>query len=118
MRPSTPTGSATGSRPKTRTVPASALNRPRICLMSVVLPAPFSPTRPKTPPLGTYNEMLSSTVLAPKRRDRSVMPTTASADDGDGNFILRFGNAWFRGVRAPAQLLRSIQYRDARLQPA
>src|SRR5882724_12288207 len=87
MRPRTPTGSATGSRPKTRTVPDSAFNRPRICLIRVVLPAPFSPTNPKTHPRGTYNDTSSSTVLEPNRRVRLVMAATDSADEGDGNFI-------------------------------
>src|SRR6185295_5527440 len=50
MRPRTETGSETGSMPKTRTVPASARNKPRICLIKVVLPAPFSPTSPNTLP--------------------------------------------------------------------
>src|ERR1700678_2983469 len=117
MRPRTPTGSATGSQPNTRTVPVSALSKPRMCLMSVVFPAPFSPTSPKTHPFGTYNDTPSKAVLAPNRRDNSVMATTASADDGDGNFIWDFECECFRDVRAVRQSPRPGQYRDDRLRP-
>ena len=74
MRDSTATGSATGSRPKILTLPLSAWSSPRMCLMSVVLPAPFAPTSPYTPPRGTVIVTDESAVFAPKRR---VNPDTA-----------------------------------------
>ena len=78
MRPSTPAGSATGSAPKTRTEPASALSKPSTCLMSVVLPAPLAPTSPNTMPRGNVRLTLSSAALAPKRRVRPLISTTGS----------------------------------------
>src|SRR5581483_2696939 len=68
MRTSTPAGSAAGSRPKTRTVPLLARSRPRMCLMSVVLPAPLTPTSPKTTPRGMASRTLSSATFGPNRR--------------------------------------------------
>src|ERR1051326_5907058 len=68
MRDRTATGSATGSRSKTRTEPLSARSRPRMCLMSVVLPAPLAPTRPKTCPGGRDTLTESRAVVVPKRR--------------------------------------------------
>src|SRR4051812_21559160 len=76
MRPSTPLGSATGSIPNTRTVPNSARHSPSRCLISVDLPAPFSPTRPKTEPRGTSSVTSASACVVPKRRDRLLMVTT------------------------------------------
>ena len=48
--------SATGFFPSTEIVPLSMCRRPRIDLMVVVLPAPFSPIKPMMQPLGTLNE--------------------------------------------------------------
>src|SRR5215472_10445623 len=75
MLPSTPTGSATGFMPKTRTVPDSARSKPRMCLMRVVLPAPFSPTRPNTLPRGTSNETPFRASFGPNFRDRFPIDT-------------------------------------------
>src|SRR5262245_5885632 len=80
MRPKTATGSATGSRSKIRTLPCSARSNPRMCLIKVVLPAPFSPTRPNTPPRGTVSETSWSATFDPNRRDRFLMLTTASVE--------------------------------------
>src|SRR5262245_56526223 len=44
--------------------------------MSVVLPAPFSPTRPNTDPAGTVRSMPSSATLSPNRRDSPSISTT------------------------------------------
>src|SRR5262245_5730029 len=82
MRARTPTGSATGSRPKTRTEPVSACNRPSTCLISVVLPAPLAPTRPNTAPRGTARLTRSSATLAPKRRVTPRMSMTGSGCRG------------------------------------
>ena len=57
-------------------------SRPRTCLMSVVLPAPLTPTRPKTLPRGTVRRTLSRAVLAPKRRVRPAVSMTASNSVG------------------------------------
>src|SRR6185503_18076737 len=85
MRDSTPTGSATGSLPKTRTKPLSARSRPRRCLMSVVLPAPFAPTRPYTAPRGRDRLTERSAVLSPKRR---VSSETWMTESGVGLLLL------------------------------
>ncbi len=82
MRARTPAGSATGSRPKTRTDPVSAFSKPSTCLMSVVLPAPLAPTRPSTMPRGSVKLTLSSAVMAPKRRVKALTSTTGSANAG------------------------------------
>src|ERR1700730_17771330 len=79
MRARTPAGSATGSRPKTRTLPACALSKPRTCLISVVLPAPLAPTRPKTMPRGMVMLTSSSAAFTPKRRVSALTSTTGSA---------------------------------------
>src|SRR5580704_17197335 len=78
MRPRTPGGSPTGSRPKTRTVPAWALSRPSTWRISVVFPAPLAPTRPKTLPRGTIILTRFSAALAPKRRVTSRISMTTS----------------------------------------
>src|SRR5262249_33809465 len=75
MLPSTRTGSATGFMPKTRTVPDSARSKPRMCLISVVFPAPFSPTRPNTLPRGTSNETSFKASFEPNFRDRFAIDT-------------------------------------------
>src|SRR2546421_9682244 len=82
MRPKTATGFETGSRPKTLTVPASARHKPRMCLIKVDFPAPFSPTSPNTLPRGTCSERLFNAVFEPNLRDKFVMETTDSAKDG------------------------------------
>src|SRR5262249_33281397 len=92
MRPSTPAGSATGSRPKTRTAPAWARSSPSTWRMSVVLPAPLAPTRPKTAPHGTTRLTRSRATLAAKRRVTSRISTTAWASNPRaimGSFLLR-----------------------------
>src|SRR5438876_273499 len=79
MRPKTAVGSVTGSRPNTLTLPVSARHSPSRCLMSVDLPAPFSPTRPNTHPLDTARVTSFSAFFDPKLRDRFVTATTGSA---------------------------------------
>src|SRR5437588_5599646 len=78
MGPSTPAGSATGSRPKTRTLPPLGRSRPSRWRISVVLPAPLAPTRPKTQPRGTVRLTPSSARLGPKRRVKPRSSTTGS----------------------------------------
>src|SRR5688572_7949033 len=75
MRLSTPTGSRTGSRPKTRTEPVVARSSPSRCLRSVVLPAPLAPTRPWTWPAVARKDTPSSAVFVPKDRERSLTST-------------------------------------------
>src|SRR5581483_10645369 len=79
MRTRTPSGSATGSRPKTRTDPLAAFSKPRTWRISVVLPAPLTPTRPKTTPRGTVRLTSSRATLAPKRRVNPRISITLSA---------------------------------------
>src|SRR5688572_24638593 len=77
MRLSTPTGSRTGSRPKTRTEPEVARSSPSRCLRSVVLPAPLAPTRPWTWPAVAWKDTPSRAVLLPNDRERLMTSTTA-----------------------------------------
>src|SRR5262249_5868903 len=62
------------------TAPVSARSKPRTCLISVVLPAPFSPTRPNTHPRETLSDTALNAVFEPNRRDRLVTVTTASLE--------------------------------------
>src|SRR5882672_4425010 len=78
MRPRTATGSETGSRPNTLTVPVCARHNPRRCLISVDLPAPFSPTRPNTQPGVTTTDTSVRAFVPPKLRDRCATAITGS----------------------------------------
>src|SRR5207302_494864 len=93
MRTRTPLGSATGSRSKTRTDPVAALSKPRTCLISVVLPAPLAPTRPKTVPRGTVRLTWSSARLGPKRRVTSLIWITAS-DEWEAFSVMGYPFHW------------------------
>src|SRR5437773_8101828 len=86
-RLSTATGSATGSRSNTRREPDSALSKPRMCLMSVVLPAPLAPTRPNTCPRSTLRLTPSSASFDLNRRERPLMTTTGWLGEEAGMFI-------------------------------
>src|SRR5260370_631859 len=81
MRPKTETGFETGSRPKTRTVPDFARHNPRMCLIKVDLPAPFSPTRPNTLARGTLSEISFNPIFEPNPRDKFAIETTDSTKD-------------------------------------
>src|SRR5690349_8890101 len=76
MRESTAAGFDTGSSPNTETEPDCARNRPITCLMSVVLPAPFTPTSPNTAPRGIESVTPPSASAEPKRRERLRISTT------------------------------------------
>src|SRR3990172_11017109 len=65
--------------PKTRTSPDCGFKSPSAHLRSVVLPAPFFPSRPTTEPSGTSNDRLSSTNLLPKYLVTSTRLSTDSA---------------------------------------
>src|SRR5262249_44593432 len=54
------------SRPSKVTLPLSARNSPLIRLTSVVLPAPFEPIRPTTPPDSMASDTPSTATLSPK----------------------------------------------------
>src|SRR5205814_449654 len=58
----------------------SARSNPRMCLIRVVLPAPFSPTSPNTHPRGTSNDTSFNAAFDPNRRDKLVMATTAFSE--------------------------------------
>src|SRR6266568_4462055 len=90
MRPSVPTGFCTGSRPNTCTDPVCALSIPKMCLMRVVLPAPFPPIRPKTPPRGTASETSLSAVLLPNWRVSRRISIMGGAELGKGSFMRSF----------------------------
>src|SRR5688572_19189163 len=72
---------------KTLTLPVWARHNPSTCLINVDLPAPFSPTRPKTDPCGTVSDTSFKAALEPNRRDRFVMVTAAPAASGDPGLI-------------------------------
>src|SRR5882724_12358806 len=79
MRESTAPGFETGSSPNTETEPDCARSRPIACLMSVVLPAPLTPTSPKTTPRGIARFTSDSAFAAPNRRDRLRISMTDRA---------------------------------------
>src|SRR5436190_12529051 len=54
-------------RPNTSSRPASGLMMSRIVRISVVLPAPFGPSRPKISPRSTCSDTLSRATVWPKR---------------------------------------------------
>ncbi len=78
MRPRTEVASDTGSMPKTLTVPVWARHNPRTCLISVDLPAPFSPTSPNTDPRDTATDTSFRAFFDPNVRDKWAMSTTVS----------------------------------------
>ena len=53
--------------PKTATLPASGMTRPTMARISVLLPAPFGPSRPRHSPPRSSSEMPSTAVTGPKR---------------------------------------------------
>jgi hypothetical protein len=61
----TASGSRAGSWPATRALPPSAATRVERMLTTVVLPAPFGPSRAKIEPAGTSRSMPSSTTFEP-----------------------------------------------------
>src|SRR5438046_6209342 len=65
----------------------SALSKPRMCLLSVVLPAPLAPTSPNTCPRSTLRFTVSSASFDLNRRERSLMAMTGVEDDA-GVFIV------------------------------
>src|SRR5881396_1062219 len=92
-----------------------------MCLMSVVLPAPFAPTRPKTWPRVTSKETLSSATLAPKRRESPAMAMTMSLEEGHAGFkgfISPPPVAWFCIAAELDQALRQGSRPGAGLLPA
>src|SRR5262249_54674172 len=112
MRDRTPSGSVTGSRPKTRTLPSAARSRPRTCLMRVVLPAPLAPTRPRTAPRGTARLTRSRATLAPKRRVRLRTAMTGRSGPGMGSGLLGAGG---QGQVALAEQLDDLVGVDVQL---
>ena len=50
---------------KRRMFPAVGFMRPRSIPIVVVLPEPFGPSSPNTPPPGTFSDRLSTAVMAP-----------------------------------------------------
>ena len=62
---------ATGSRPSTRTVPASGRRKPSQISMVVVLPAPLVPSRASSCPRGTVSEIPSTAVREPLALDQA-----------------------------------------------
>ena len=67
---------ATGSEPRTRTVPSEGGLKPRAMSNRVVLPAPLGPRRARTSPAGTVRSTPSTARTGPKWR---VSPRVASA---------------------------------------
>ena len=61
-----------------------------MCLMSVVLPAPFSPTRPTTVPVGTRKLTSSSANFSPNRRETFLISTIAGVSGEPFNSPLQY----------------------------
>jgi len=55
------------ARPNNSIRPASGRRKSRMVRISVVLPAPFGPSRPKIPPARTSNDTLSSATVRSNR---------------------------------------------------
>ena len=60
-----------------------------MCLISVVLPAPLPPIKPKTPPRGTVSEMSSSALLLPKWRVSRWISMMGGDELGKGSLLAR-----------------------------
>ncbi len=71
------------SKPLTSAVPEVGTSSVVSMRMSVDLPAPLGPSRPKISPSSTVNEMPSTAVKSP---NRFVMPRTSMADFHDAGF--------------------------------
>ncbi len=82
-----------GLNPKTVDEPACDSSNPMMCRMTVVFPAPFFPTRPKTIPLGTSRSILF----------RAFVPLFIY-NSGYLKFSISMGN----GIGIENQLLRQI----------
>src|SRR5512143_1784654 len=81
----TPSGSPTTSKPATRAVPDVGGIRVVSMRMSVDLPAPFGPSRPKISPCATEKPTASTAVKSPKRfviRSTSMSAMRASLAPG------------------------------------
>src|SRR6202022_3155186 len=72
----TATASCTTSRPKTSALPPSGSSSVASTRTSVVLPAPFGPSNPKTVPSATSRSTPASAVVAP---NRLTAPSTRTA---------------------------------------
>src|SRR4051812_16180887 len=70
--------------PSTVTVPASGRTSPRAHLMSVVLPAPFLPSRPRTDPTGTATSTALRTSFEPYRLVRPAAWTAGAGAPWSG----------------------------------
>src|ERR1700690_3952568 len=82
--------------PKTEIGPASALTRPTMLRISVLLPAPLGPRRPRHSPLGSSSVMPSTAVTWPKRL------TSPSIRNGrDELWVALVGNNNGRSPRGP-----------------
>src|SRR5947207_137523 len=68
MRKRTSSGSALTSMPSTQALPSVMGRIPVSILITVVLPLPFGPRKPKTSPFSTLKLMWSTAVKSPKRR--------------------------------------------------
>ena len=90
-----------GRGPRSRTVPWLTPTRPVIARISVVLPAPFGPSRPVTP---GPNEQLSSdsATFGPNHTDTSATSTVASAANA-GSSARRRGVGRGRGHQRSTQ---------------
>src|SRR6187397_933514 len=74
MRRRTSSPDLVTSRPSTRATPWVGASRPQRMRISVDLPEPFGPSRPKISPRGTRSETLSSARTLPKSR---LTPSTS-----------------------------------------
>src|SRR5580700_8727835 len=104
--PSSAAGDPAGLPPSTVTDPADAADRPTARFSSVLLPAPFGPTRAATRPAGTASVHSRSAHVRPYRLLRSVVSMTfmPQAYAGRRNTdITRRGDQAGSGARSHAQ---------------
>ncbi len=80
------------------------LSRPHSIRMTVVLPAPFEPRKPKISPGATSKDTRSTATKSPKTRVRSVAETMISGPRAAAAVGLVTGRRPFAGWRPPARL--------------
>src|SRR5215469_5589513 len=95
--------------PNSRMLPPLGLSRPSMRRMSVVLPAPLAPSRPRISPRRTLRLTASTAVNWPKRlvtcrasaRDAIVLPPLLAGERGRNHGVFEVRLHWPDTVREP-----------------
>src|ERR1700688_375416 len=95
MRSRTDSASVRTSKPSTQAVPSLRGSRPVSILMTVVLPLPLGPRKPKISPFSTRKLTPFTATKSPKRRTR-FSAEMASCSLG-GTSLARWGQFYIRG---------------------